>query len=169
MLSTGKILFTYKAVTIKRKEVSMYQKSLQIAELNEEEQMRLKEIQIYLTIYNICSVFNTVTTAVNFIEYVAEIMDCNVTIINNIVSRAIKKDEAFVPSLNEVHVLLYRSGYPIRAINDITHKGNTRIYTDIKRYTQDPYTIRKRLTYAQHVEVNKLIEGLNKFKRSIIC
>lgn len=169
MLDTGNILFTYKAVTIKRKEVSMYQKSLQIAELNEEEQMRLKEIQIYLTIYNICSVFNTVTTAVNFIEYVAEIMNCNITIINNIVSRAIKKDEAFVPSLNEVHVLLYRSGYPIRAINDITHKGNTRIYTDVKRYAQDPYTIRKRLTYAQHIEVNKLIEGLNKFKRSMVC
>lgn len=155
------------AVTLERNV--MYKKKLVLPELTEQEQNRLKEIQIYLTIYNICKQFNSATVAVDFIEYLTNLNDGNYIIISQVVLKTIKKDPAFVPSIQEVHVLLYRAGYSVRRINEITKRGNNKIYVDLYKYAEQPFEYAERLTSLQHTELDKLINCLKKFGGSIVC
>jgi uncharacterized protein (UPF0297 family) len=147
----------------------MYQKQLILPELTEDEQARLKEIKVYLTIFNICKQFNSASVAVDFIEYLSKLENCNYIIINQLVLKAIKKDPGFVPRLKEVHILLYRAGYSVRNINKITGCGNNKIYADLRKYAEQPYAFRKTLTPVQHLELDKLIISLEKFGGCIVC
>ena len=147
----------------------MYQKKLTLPGLTSEELERLKEIKVYLTIFNICKQFNSATVAIDFIEYMAKLENCNYIIINQIVLKAIKKAPDFAPSLREVHVLLYRAGYSIRKINEITGCGNNKIYSDLYKYAECPHSYNKHLSVTQHLELDKLITSLNKFGGSIVC
>ena len=125
-----------------------------------EDKLRLTEIKFYLLVFKMVVKYNDYAIIVDMFDILSKMFDCNPMQVSQIVLLCIKKDPAFAPKQSEAHVLLYKSNMSIRNIVAATECSNQTFYSDLDRYTQNPYPSRPRLSTAQQETISRFMQQL---------
>lgn len=125
--------------------------------LSEAERTRLREIVFYTFISQLLNAFRNPNKVLDFIESYVTLFDCSKLIINKIILCVFQKDPRYRPERNELLILLYRSGVPIRQIHTQLRISNSTLYKQVEEFIADPYVITPKFNKDQNAEIKKFI------------
>jgi len=102
--------------------------------LTEVEKDRLVEINFYLFIRHLLDTYNNSILSTDVIEALAQLYNCNVTLLKRIAHEIYNGTSIIIPSKQELTVMLYRSGMSIRNIRNVIGTHPQTVYRNLDEY-----------------------------------
>ena len=125
------------------------------------EQERMIEVNFTLFVRHLLKMYNKSILSLDIIEAIAVVSGCNVTYIKQLAQAVYNDFSAVVPTRQEQVVLLYRSNYTVRKIQEMTGVHMQTMY----RYLDD-YVAEGMFEYEYRLEETQL-DMVRKFMDSV--
>lgn len=100
------------------------------------EQDRLIELNFYMFISYLLEKYNQSVIIYDIIDTLANLFGCNITQLRSIAQNINAGSAAIIPDKEELGILLYKSGMPIRHIRKLTKIHPQTLYRTITTYKQ---------------------------------
>lgn len=124
----------------------------QINSLTEVEQDRLIEIDFYMFIKHLLDSYNHSVLSTDVVESLAQLYNCNVTLLKKITNEIYAGNSCIIPSKKELVIMLYKSGVALREIRRMTGVHPQTVY----RYL-DEYKLEGQFEYMYRLEEEELV------------
>lgn len=108
-----------------------------IKSLSEVEKDRLIEINFYLFIKHLLETYNNSILSTDVIEALAQLYNCNVTLLKRIAHEIYNGTSIIIPSKQELTIMLYRSGMSIRGMRRAIGVHPQTIYRHLDDYINE--------------------------------
>ena len=127
--------------------------------LTDAERIRLEEIMFYNFIMYLFKTNSNPAKVYGFVEVICTLGNCDLLIINNVVSMCMSQDYRYVPRQQEHIYLLTKSSTPVRKVT-AQFSISQRDYYKIKN--SDPPDIQPKFSPKQYIEIIKFMDCLTK-------
>lgn len=105
-----------------------------IKPITDVEQDRLVEINFYLFVHHLLDTYNKSVLATDVIEALAQLYNCNITFLKKLTHDIYANNSEIIPSKQELVIMLYKSGMPVRRIRDVTGIHPQTVYRYLEEY-----------------------------------
>lgn len=105
--------------------------------LTEPEKDRMIEINFYLFIEHLLDSYNHSILSTDVIEALAQLFNCNVTLLKRIAHDIYNRTSIIIPSKQELIIMLYRSGMSIRNIRKTIGAHPQTVYRHLDNYISE--------------------------------
>lgn len=143
-----------------------------LRELTPIEVQRFQEIEFYLNIKHIFGVCGEQLATYEMIEAMCRLCDASITLIKTLTSNINAINSQVRPFKDELVVMLYRTGAPLRQIEKTAKVSTRTIYRFMDMYQQESdkeYFPRVKEEYFPHIQkFNKLVKELMPYDGHII-
>lgn len=128
--------------------------------LTAEEAIRLDEIIFYNFIHNLFSLGHNPIKLYAFVEVVCSITNCNITILNSVVSTVLTEDKQYSPTREEHIFLLAKAANPVQNTCTIYNISPRTYYLILNKAKEAGMNPTPKYDSLQHAEINKFINAL---------
>lgn len=125
--------------------------------LSDAERVRLDEITFFNFIIHLFKVNSNPTKVYDFVEVICTLAQCDLLIINSVVSICMSHDRRYIPTRNEHIQLLAKSEMPVRRILTYLNISQRDYYNAI---AEEPPDILPKFSPKQYIEVIKFLNCL---------
>lgn len=104
--------------------------------LTESEQTRMTELEFYLFVENLLRVYNRSYAVADVMETLASLFNCSITTIKKLTQQVYAGYGSFIPSKQELIVVLYKNQMPIRTIRRLTSIHPQTVYSNLDAWQE---------------------------------
>lgn len=139
-------------------------KKLRLPPLNTKERYRLAECMFYKLVNRLFEYYKSMGV-IPFIEYLCDFFRCDMRYLETYIKLTMTHNFTFRPRREEIAILFYRAGVPVKNIAKNTNYSIPMVYVILNKYQTNPTEFEMRGPSEKHAEeLLKFLQAFQKFK-----